>query len=254
MDHSGGRSFELPKNVEILIAFSRPASTVAKAGIDLAIANGKPVHMLEFSTASCRGLGGVSDTFGTTFWGIDYSPQLASVGYSAAHLHTRERNVTYNLYDYPGDGVNSWTTLPVFYSPLPVLNALQNVQYTIPQGTLPKTGWNITVRYLTAPSIQEKWNITWGGKTWNGAVDGNPVNATNGQPGLSLDCSAGCTINVPNPGLALVLVNTIPSQGEDKNTDGCGRNGRVDKGAIALVSMSIFSVFCPRFLTPSFST
>ena len=56
-----------------------------------------------------------------------------------------------------------------------------NVQYTIPQGALPKNGRNITVRYLTAPSIQEKWNITWGAKTWNGAVDENPVNATNGQ-------------------------------------------------------------------------
>jgi len=228
--------------------------------------------MTEFSTVSCGGYVGVSDTFAAALWGVDYFLQLASVGYSAAYLHTRERNITYNLYDYPGDGVDSWTTLPMFYSYLPVLNALQsyngskvvdlnledsmtkaggtnaaygvydtttsdlyrlafisfadgggNVQYTIPQGTLPQTGYNVTVRYLTAPSIREKWDIGWGGKTWKGAKDGNPLDATTGHD-LSLDCNAGCTVNVPNPGLALVIVNKALPQGMPSG-GGNGTNG-----------------------------
>jgi hypothetical protein len=246
--------------------------------------------MTEFSTAACGGYVGVSDTFGATLWGIDYSLQLASVGYSAAYLHTRERNISYNLYDYPGDGVNDWTTLPMFYSYLPILNALQsyngskvvdlnlensmtkangtdaaygiydattselyrlafisfadgggNTQYTIPQGTLPNTGHNITVRYLTAPSTQEKWNITWGGKTWKGTSDGNPVDAPAGQD-LRLDCSAGCTINVPNPGLALVLVNKAlpqgaPSGGGNDNTSGDSKESGAGRAVMTFVSL-----------------
>jgi hypothetical protein len=256
--------------------------------------------MTEFSTAACGGYAGVSDTFGATLWGVDYSLQLATVGYSAAHLHTRERNITYNLYDYPGDGIDGWTTLPMFYSYLPVLNALQssngsrvvdlnledsmnkiggtdaaygiydastselyrlafisfadgggNVQYTIPQGTLPNTGLNITVRYLTAPSIREKWDITWGDKTWKGSQDGNPLNATAGQD-LSLDCSAGCTVNVPNPGLALVLVNKAlpqgtPSGGGNNNVNGISANSNGARRGVA-DSLSIFTVVVSVFL------
>ncbi|KAF9645827.1 glycoside hydrolase family 79 protein [Thelephora ganbajun] len=260
-----------------------------KPGVDLAVANGKPVIMTEFSTAACGGFTGVSDTFGAVLWGVDYSLQLATVGYSGAYLHTRERNITYNLYDYPGDGVDGWTTLPMFYSYLPVLNALQSrngskvvdlnledsmtktggtnaaysiydvttselyrlafinfadgggsVQYTIPQGTLPQTGYNVTVRYLTAPSIQEKWDITWGGKTWRGVKDGKPLNAATGQD-LSLDCSSGCTVDVPNPGLALVLVNKALPQGMSSSG---GKNG-AGGGVVAFASIfaAVSSVF-----------
>ena len=249
--------------------------------------------MTEFSTAACGGLAGVSDTFGATLWGIDYTLQLATVGYSAAYLHTRERNITYNLYDYPGDGVDSWTTLPMFYSFLPVLNALQShngsrvvdlnlensmnkndstnaaygiydattselyrmafisfadgggdIEYTIPQGALPKTGENVTVKYLTAPSITEKWDISWGGKTWRGAKDGNPLDATTGQD-ASVDCSNGCTINVRNPGLALVLVNKalpagIPSGGGNSDISNAAR--------VAVGTVSVFAVVLSMFL------
>ena len=257
--------------------------------------------MTEYSTAACGGLTGVSDTFGATLWGVDYTLQLATVGYSAAHLHTRERNITYNLYDYPGDGVDAWTTLPMFYSYLPVLNALQShngsrvvdlnledsmaktgatnaaygvydattsdlyrmvfisfadgggsVQYTIPQGALPQTGRNVTVRYLTAPSIQEKWDINWGGKTWKGAKDGLPLDATTGQD-VSLDCSAGCTVNVPSPGLALVLVNKAlppgtPSGGgsNDSSYDtgsGGARRGVVDSVFTVVLSAFLFQLY-----------
>ena len=260
--------------------------------------------MTEFSTAACGGYVGVSDTFGATLWGIDYTLQLTTVGYSAAYLHTRERNISYNLYDYPGDGVDSWTTLPMFYSYLPVLNALQshngskvvdlnledsmiktggtnaaygiydattselyrmafisfadgggNVQYTIPQGTLPQTGRNVTVRYLTAPSIREKWEITWGGKTWNGAKDGNPLDATTGQD-VSLDCGSGCTINVPNPGLALVLVNKALPEGTPSGGGNNDSSANIDKGGAGrdvVDSVYLFSIVVSVFLFQMFN-
>ena len=94
--------------------------------MNLANQNGKPVVMSEFSTVSCGGYPGVSDTFGATLWSIDYAMQLSAVGYSAAYLHTRERNVSYNLFSYPGDGVDGWITKPVYYSYFPILHAFQS--------------------------------------------------------------------------------------------------------------------------------
>ena len=95
-------------------------------GIDLSNQAGKPVIMSEFSTVSCGGFPTVSDTFGAALWSIDYAVQMAGVGYSAAYLHTRERNVSYNLFDYPGDGVDGWTTKPIYYSYFPILQAFQS--------------------------------------------------------------------------------------------------------------------------------
>ena len=82
--------------------------------------------MSEFSTVSCGGYPTVSDTFGAALWSIDYAMQMSVVGYSAAYLHTRERNVSYNLFDYPGDGVDGWITRPIYYAYLPILQGLQS--------------------------------------------------------------------------------------------------------------------------------
>ena len=82
--------------------------------------------MSEFSTVSCGGFPTVSDTFGATLWSTDYAMQMSVVGYSAAYLHTRERNTSYNLFNYPGDGVNGWTTGATYYSYFPILQGLQS--------------------------------------------------------------------------------------------------------------------------------
>jgi hypothetical protein len=95
-------------------------------GINLATAAGKPVIMSEFSSASCGGFPNVSDTFGAALWSIDYAMQMVVVGYTAAYLHTRERNVSYNPFSYPGDGVDGWVTKPIYYSYFPVLQGLQS--------------------------------------------------------------------------------------------------------------------------------
>ena len=60
----------------------------------------KPVLMDEFNSASCGGIP-ESGMFGIALWSADYALQLAAVGYSGAYLHTRERGVTYNLFDPP---------------------------------------------------------------------------------------------------------------------------------------------------------
>ncbi|OCB84380.1 hypothetical protein A7U60_g8364 [Sanghuangporus baumii] len=97
-----------------------------KDGIGSAKAADKPVLMGEFNTASCGGFPGISDTFAATLWAIDYVLQLASVGYDGAYIHTRERGITYNLFDPPAsnDSSSNWTTLPTYYALLPVAEAL----------------------------------------------------------------------------------------------------------------------------------
>ncbi|KAF9647203.1 hypothetical protein BDM02DRAFT_3117459 [Thelephora ganbajun] len=95
-------------------------------GVNLAIQVGKSVIMSEFSTISCGGYPTVSDTFGAALWSIDYAMRMATVGYSAAYLHTRERGVSYNPFNYPGDGVDGWTTQPTYYSYFPILQGLQS--------------------------------------------------------------------------------------------------------------------------------
>lgn len=95
-------------------------------GVQAAHAANIPITMGEFNTASCGGIPGVSDTFGATMWGMDYALQLASVGYAGAYIHTRERGITYNLFDPPAsnDTSGNWTTNPSYYSLLPVAEAL----------------------------------------------------------------------------------------------------------------------------------
>lgn len=84
--------------------------------------------MTEFNSASCGGVPNVSDTFAVgSLWIVDYALQLASLGYSAAYVHTRERGIVYNIFESPEGpaGSNSaWTTLPPYYAMLAVSEAL----------------------------------------------------------------------------------------------------------------------------------
>ncbi|KAI9001371.1 glycoside hydrolase family 79 protein [Trametes punicea] len=225
----------------------------------------KPILMDEFNTASCGGVPGISDTFAASLWTADYALQMATVGYSGAYLHTRERGITYNLFDPPdavAGGAGPWTTNPSFYGMLPVAEALSsangsrvvdlNVQnsmsdktatvagyaiydgvsptvhslvifnfanvsgattdYSIDGSLLPSSSSDITIRYLTAPSVNEKSNIAWGGKTYAGVGDATPVDATfsTSLPDKNMSCSGGCTVQVPGPGLAVVFLGQQP--------------------------------------------
>jgi hypothetical protein len=56
----------------------------------------------------------------------------------------------------------------------------------------------VTVKYLTAASTGEEFDVSWAGTTYNGVLDGKPVPDTSGRPGIvTLDCSNGCSVDVP---------------------------------------------------------
>lgn len=248
--------------------------------------------MSEFSTASCGGFDGVSNTFGATMWTADYALQMASTGYSAAYMHTRERGTTYNLFDYPAPGDTKWSTNPSYYSYFPLLEALQShngskvldlnvdnstttnstsagygiydsatqdlyrvvlfnyanatgtVDYTISKGMLPSTGKNVTVKYLTAPSVNEKTQISWSGTTWSGVTDGKAI-SSGVNPDVSMDCSAGCVVSLPSPGVAVLVVDKQLPSGEPSgnSTNTSGQNGTTTgNSAVAPAVGSLVSV------------
>lgn len=240
------------------------------SGINIAVGANKAVVMTEFNSVSCGGIPTISDTFAVgSLWTLDYTLQMATVGYSAAYVHTRERGVSYNLIDapMPAGSAGKWDTLPPFYAALVApeifgaangsrvvdlnLNngmwtpgsdsagyaaydatsgainriALFNFANTTADGaktfSIPKDVFTnattlglananpkqVTVKFLTASSATEKWDISYAGSTYNGVADGKPVADASGRPGVStLDCSEGCNVDVPAPGLAIVFV------------------------------------------------
>lgn len=220
--------------------------------------------MSEFNSASCGGIPTISDTFAVgSLWTVDYALQLASVGYSAAYLHTRERGISYNLFT-PPEGPNgapgAWTTNPPFYGLLVTAEALRSqngsivtdlniensrentsstvsgyaiydagdksvqqlvffnfanitssanssTSFNVPAGTFNATSGKVTVKYLHGNSMVEGSKIAWGGETFLGAGEGKLISSTAGwaPANVELDCTGGCTINVPAPGMAIVF-------------------------------------------------
>jgi len=81
----------------------------------------------------------------------------------------------------------------------------QSTQFTL-SGTNGSSA--ATVKYLAAPSVQENQSIAWAGETFLGVGDGNAIPAPSGQswalPNKQIDCSKGCAVDVPGPGLAVV--------------------------------------------------
>ena len=227
--------------------------------------------MSEFNSASCGGIPTISDTFAVgSLWTIDYALQMASVGYSAAFLHTRERGISYNLFappDGPNGSPGDWTTNPPFYGLLVTGEALRskngsivadlNIGGSRTKATSTVSGYavydandstvqqlvffnfaNVTssakssvtinvpstvffastrskvvVKYLVGDSMSEKNNIAWGGETFAGVGDGKlvKVNATWAPANLQVDCTQGCSINVPAPGMAVVFAGGAPT-------------------------------------------
>jgi len=213
------------------------------------------VIMSEFNSVSCGGVPNISDTFGVgSLWTIDYALQLASVGYTAAHLHTRERGVTYNIVAPPEDLNSPWTTGATYYSLLATAEILHSAngsivvdlnigqsmsnpsatvggyaiydasgsqllqvvlfnfatsgtaQFALSSDTFPSKTDNLTVKYLTAPTADEKTNISWGGQTLAGAGNGQLI-ASDTSPNQEISCSKGCMVNVSAPGMALIFAN-----------------------------------------------
>ena len=53
--------------------------------------------MFETNTASCGGFPGVSDSFGSALWAVDYGLQMAYSNFSGALLHVGGVSDTYNV-------------------------------------------------------------------------------------------------------------------------------------------------------------
>lgn len=73
-----------------------------------------------------------------------------------------------------------------------------------------KTASSVAVRYLLAENVTEQSAITWAGQT----VDGNG-DLTGTQALATTDCTNGCTISVPGPGLAVIWLDAT-SQTQSK--------------------------------------
>ena len=85
-------------------------------------------------------------------------------------------------------------------------------------GTADTTPQSVTVRYLAAPSVSEKFNITWAGQTLggqfqsDGRLRGDVVTET-----IQCNADTGCPIRVPAPGAVLVFM-TSEAENESFNT------------------------------------
>ena len=217
-------------------------------GLSVAKGTGKPIVQSQYSITATDCKGNIPNTFTGTLWTVDYALQLASVGYSALYMHTKERGTDSNLFDYPTEGTD-FVTKPVHYAYPPVMLALQsfngskvvdlnvdgltNAGYAVYDSatsnlyrvvlinyagngttfTLPKTvgGNNVTAAFLTAPNPQETSDITWAGLTWAKSGDGQP---TGKQEYKTLSCASGCDVQVPGPGAVVVMFNKQLPSGE----------------------------------------
>jgi hypothetical protein len=254
----------------------------------------KQVTMGEFNTASCGGIPGISDTFAATLWTVDYVLQMATIGYSAAYIHTREAGITYNLFDPPVNG-SDWTTLPAYYSLLTVTEALggnggsyvldldinnsslansTTAGYGVYNGTtgqlsnivlfnfadqgstaakvaIPAQGGGsasgengttqVLARYLVASSVHEKTNISWGGKTLAGRTDGKFVDSGT-SPDVEMDCTSGCTIDIPSPGMTVVWMNSADGNHQSTGEPKANRAERVVSNIMKLEASCMGSI------------
>jgi Glycosyl hydrolase family 79 C-terminal beta domain len=230
-------------------------------GVNEAMQQGIPVLVTEYNSISCGGTN-VSDTvspsppsrhsaakcaqFAAAMWAVDVALNFASANVSGAYIHTREFNVSYNLFDPPTASTSTesgWRTGSPYYSILMLSETLSskgsivvdlNIDNSIysPTSTVAAYGiydnggktqvkvvlfnyandysqsfviptnttFAVGIRMLIALDVWETTNISWAGQTIakNGDLEGN-------QTTQYIHCRDGCTIDVPGPGIALVL-------------------------------------------------
>ncbi|KAL1943312.1 hypothetical protein VTO73DRAFT_4387 [Trametes versicolor] len=233
---------------------------------------GKEFMMFETNTASCGGFPGVSDSFGSAIWAVDYGLQMAYSNFTGALLHVGGQNVSYNPFTPPPTNLSvfdQWTVGPVFYSTLFMAEALgttnsSRVVDLLPNDANPYTpayaiyeehalarialinfmdgqtaGYNVTlsiggnqvgepndtpaqvkVKYLLAPSVSEKEQITWANQTFGGRFQAD--GRLSGQEFVqTITCDQGantCQIPVPAPGAALVFLSSDAQTNADPTT------------------------------------
>ncbi|KAJ7238587.1 glycoside hydrolase family 79 protein [Mycena haematopus] len=238
-----------------------------------------PFVMLETNSASCGGFPGLSDSFGSSLWALDYGLQMAYSNFTGALLHNGGSSVYYNPFTRMSNQAllltklnrtaptrnqstfHSWTVGPVYYSALivaevfgksnksrildmqmnndsmytpgyaiydsDILSRLALINYITDSSgnsdftaTLSfdaqnmQTPTEVKVKYLVAPSVSEKTNITWAGQSFGSAFasDGRLMGILDVQT-IPCDTTAKtCSIRVPAPGFALVFLNDTVSE------------------------------------------
>jgi hypothetical protein len=98
-------------------------------------------------------------------------------------------------------------------------NGNVNQTFTIPQEVftnstslkLPNADpTKVTVKYLTAPNLNEQFDISWAGQTFHNVGDAKPIPDTSGRLGIvTLDCSKGCSVDVPGMFLHFVELTSL---------------------------------------------
>ncbi|KAI0643529.1 hypothetical protein C8Q79DRAFT_1012806 [Trametes meyenii] len=98
----------------------------------------------------------------------------------------------------------------------------------------------VSIRYLSAPSLNEKTDIAWSGKTYAGGGDAVPVNAdfSTSMPDKNMSCAGGCTVQVPGPGLAVVFLGEAPNFSITPARNGTGP-GTSSSDALKFVSPDV---------------
>jgi len=124
---------------------------------------------------------------------VDVSATVAGYAIYDAHVPSVRRVVLFNFANGPSAAT----------------------QFTLPANIFTAgTSKNVTVKYLSAASSTEKYNISWGGQTLAGVGDGVLVSSPSGSeawstPNQNIDCVSGCQVNVPAPGMAVVFVGDV---------------------------------------------
>ncbi|KAH9886696.1 glycoside hydrolase family 79 protein [Cubamyces lactineus] len=119
---------------------------------------GKPFLMFETNTASCGGFPGISDTFTSALWGVDYGLQLANSNFTGALFHFGGQNVSYNPFTAAPtneSAFHQWTVGPLFYSSIFVAEALGKTNTSQVKDLFPNNGNDQTPAY----AIYENGNL-----------------------------------------------------------------------------------------------
>ncbi|KAG5730384.1 hypothetical protein E4T56_gene11605 [Termitomyces sp. T112] len=265
----GSHQFDIPyyiqhTNVVELTSWQSPAISLIQSDTS---PDRLQLIMSEFNSASCGGVPTVSDTFAVgTLWTIDYALQMASVGYTAAHVHTRERGISYNLFTPTQGSTGDWVTNPPYYALIATAEILQindsaggvvvdlniansqndknatvagyaiydskgstverfvlfnyaNVSnfptesaaaatFALPTNAFSGSKTGAVVKFLSASGLSEKFNIAWGGQSLVGVGNGTlkDNDASWAVPNQRMDCTKGCSVNVPAAAMAVVFV------------------------------------------------
>ncbi|KAG6895418.1 hypothetical protein C0992_001380 [Termitomyces sp. T32_za158] len=89
----------------------------------------------------------------------------------------------------------------------------------------------VTVKYLSASGLAEKYNIAWGGQSLVGVGNGilQDNNATWVIPNQQLDCTDGCSVSVPAAAMAVVFAGEV----DKNNVGGSSQKNTARRAALA---------------------